>query len=170
MAKHCVLLGALACSALLFTGCGDSKPAATPTPPPSPAPAQPVALSTEDAPPPPSIPGSGSVTAAPAIDAPGTAAADENPVVAVLGTEAQAYFQDEEGRVTVKSNLDLVQRAVQVYVDLAKTKHDDSPDWPPMTDLNLLVKYRILRSLPEAPPGQKFVLDPKTRKVSLAGK
>lgn len=40
--------------------------------------------------------------------------------------------------------------------------------YPPLTNLQQLVTYRFLKTLPAAPAGQKFVLDLKTLKVSLA--
>ncbi|MEW6307045.1 MAG: hypothetical protein AB1705_26580 [Verrucomicrobiota bacterium] len=125
-------------------------------------------MSTEVAAPPP-IPGD-QTTPTISVDAPTAAGSEQNPYVAMVGSESQALFEDGEGNITVKNGLDFLQRAVAVYDEMATTKHDDSPEWPPMTDLSLLVKYRVLRALPEAPPGQKFVYDTKTRKVTLASK
>ncbi len=46
----------------------------------------------------------------------------------------------------------------------------NNPQWPELTNLNQLVTMRMITRLPAAPEGQKFVLDPTTRKVSLAPK
>jgi hypothetical protein len=78
------------------------------------------------------------------------------------------FFFDNDGNFLPKDSVEFLQRAIQNYLSEQKYKADDSADWPPMTDLSLLVRYKIIRALPAPPTGQKFVLDPQTRKVSLA--
>jgi hypothetical protein len=78
-------------------------------------------------------------------------------------------FQAEKGVEAPKSALELMTRAVQAY-EIRRDESDqgDGPTMPVLTELNQLVKYRILRALPAAPSGQKFVFDSKTKVVTLA--
>ena len=73
---------------------------------------------------------------------------------------------DEDGKQL--TTLQFLERAVEQYDRVRPgTATADSDGWPELTDLSQLVKYRVLSKLPAPPAGQKFVLDPKTRKVSL---
>ncbi|HEY1171599.1 MAG TPA: hypothetical protein VGH19_09535 [Verrucomicrobiae bacterium] len=80
------------------------------------------------------------------------------------------FFYDKDDNFLPKDSVDFLEKAIQSYMDTRKYKSDDSPDWPPMTDLSLLVRYKVIRALPAPPAGQQFILDPATRKVSLAAK
>lgn len=74
---------------------------------------------------------------------------------------------DAEGKaITALQHLQLV---VDQYERLRPGSggDDQHPPWPPLTDLSQLVKVGLAKSLPQAPPGQKFKLDLKTMKVSL---
>lgn len=74
---------------------------------------------------------------------------------------------DENGKQL--NVLQYLQQAVGQYDRLRPgSAYGDNPGWPPLTDLNQLIKVGLLKSLPAAPPGKKFVLDPQTMKVSLA--
>ena len=98
------------------------------------------------------------------------APADPNGPLQNLVRPGDIYFYDKNDVFLPKEPVDFLQRAVQSYMDTRKYKADDSPDWPLLTDLGMLVQYKVIRALPAAPPGQQFVLDPATRKVSLAAK
>jgi hypothetical protein len=94
--------------------------------------------------------------------------ANDGSLASYVTGRASAYFQDGEGEFDVASAQEVVERAIVAYREIQSTKHDDSPDWPVFNDLSLLVKYKILRALPPAPEGQRFVYDAATRKVQLA--
>lgn len=85
-----------------------------------------------------------------------------------LVPKGDIFFFDDDGNFLPKDGVDFLQRAVRSYTSTQKYKSDDSPDWPPLTDLQLLVQYKVIKMIPSAPAGQKFVIDPKTRVVSLA--
>jgi hypothetical protein len=118
------------------------------------------------APPPPGAATSSALTTAANTGAP-TLANDNSPASYVMANMS-AYFVDKNGQFEPTTAQEVVERAVQTYRELRASKHDDSPDWPAFNDLSLLVKYKILRALPPAPQGQKFVYDATTRKVTLA--
>ncbi len=94
--------------------------------------------------------------------------ANDGSLASYVTSRASAYFQDGDGEFDAKSAQEVVERAIVAYREIQSTKHDDSPDWPVFNDLSLLVKYQILRALPPAPEGQRFVYDAATRKVSVA--
>lgn len=85
-----------------------------------------------------------------------------------LVSRGNIYFFDDDGNFLAKDGVDFLQRAIRCYQNTNKYKSDDTADWPPMTDLQLLVQYKVIKVIPAAPAGQKFVLDPQTRTVSLA--
>lgn len=160
-------LWAIAVGVMFVSGCGDSSPApaeqvVTPS-----ASTPPADISITHAAPPSGTP------PPPGAPAPG-GAVDNSPPPAPDGplqnlvSKGNIFFYDDRGNFLATDSVDFLHRAIRNYLDTQKYKADDSPDWPPMTDLSLLVKYRVIRALPAAPAGQKFVLDPKTRKVSLA--
>jgi len=62
-----------------------------------------------------------------------------------------------------------LERAAEGYerMRFASVEGDAAP-WPPLTNVAQLVQMKLIRGLPAAPAGQKFVIDPKTMKVSLA--
>jgi hypothetical protein len=69
-----------------------------------------------------------------------------------------------------------LQYAVDTYERLrgmdGPDDEEEAKTWKPMpeiTDLQQLVRYRLIRAVPQAPAGKKYVYDPQTRKVSLAG-
>lgn len=158
----------LACGGVVIAGCGgsgDTAPSAAPPSPPAERQALPALAATAEAP----TPGTPATALAPVPAPPAfpSEGATAKHIEAIVAPGTQAYFQAEDNRQAPKNSVELLQRAVQVYEELSATRRDDGPDWPSMNDLNLLVKYKILRAMPTPPKGQKFLLDPKTRKVSL---
>ncbi len=73
-------------------------------------------------------------------------------------------FKDIDGKTI--SLLEYVESLASGYERTRASQSDGTP-WPPLTDLNQLVTYRMVSRLPAAPAGQKFVYDPQTGKVSL---
>ena len=158
----------LAVGVVSLTGCGEAdtdSPAATtaPTPVVSPPVAVDVAQSS-----------SGGVAPPPGMIAPGSSSgAGAEPAVSPDGplqnlvNKGNIFFYDEADNFLPKDGVDFLQRAVRSYLDTQKYKSDDSNDWPQLTDLSMLVQYKVVKALPTPPPGQKYVLDPQTRKVSL---
>ncbi len=154
-----------------LTGCGEAdtdSPAATAAPTPVIAP--PVAVNIAQS----SSGGVGGVAPPPGMVAPGSAlGAGVEPAVSPDGplqnlvNKGNIFFYDEADNFLAKDGVDFLQRAVRSYLDTQKYKSDDSNDWPQLTDLSLLVQYKVVKALPTPPPGQKYVLDPQTRKVSL---
>lgn len=86
----------------------------------------------------------------------------------LVGPRGGVYFYDDDRNFLAKDQLDFLQRAIRGYNDLRDTKHDDSPDWPELTDLSMLVQYKVVKGIPEAPTGHKFVLDVPNRKIIMA--
>ncbi len=165
MQKHTLPLVATVCACLLLVGCGE-KPAPTESSDAPPAPTgitfAPASQNTPGAP--------GSAPVAP-VEPPPADAPVEKQLAVVVPPENAHFFQAEGKMEAPKNNVELLQRAIIAYEEHGSSQRgDDVSPWPPITELNQLVKYRILRVLPAAPPGQKFVLDPKTRKVTLAPK
>jgi hypothetical protein len=148
-----------------LTGCqkesAPSAPAPNATPPPSgsinvtaPAPAAPDASAAQ----PPSTPG-----AAPAAPAD---AANANPSPEGLP------MTDDSGKVL--DTLGGLQRAVEYYtrVLVPRVPVDEEEEKrfkpvPPLKDLQQLVEYKVIRAVPAAPAGKKYVYDPISGKVKL---
>jgi hypothetical protein len=126
--------------------------------------------------------GSSSTTATPA------ASSDSGGAAAAASTEAPAQpppvafggpttteglpSQDEDGKSM--DTLAALQYASEVYERLKAMDYPDDEEaakrWkprPPLTDLQQLVQYRIIRAVPAAPAGQKYVYDAQTKKVKL---
>jgi len=167
--KHGAAMLLLVACAWLNTGCGDSEEMVVVGP--VAAPAAPQELASPAISPPPVAPPPG----APVAALPGGSAtyepmpiANDGSLASYVTSRSSAYFQDQDGEFDAKTAQEVVERAVAAYREIQTTKHDDSPDWPVFNDLSLLVKYQILRALPPAPEGQRFVYDAATRKVQLA--
>jgi hypothetical protein len=145
---------ALGCAVAMVAGCGPSE---TETPPSPSAPAPMPELSASPAP----MPGEAVFALAPVP----AATSASNPAA----TAAVPVMEDEAGE-RLTDSLAIVQRAVQLYEEnrSAGSDEDGAQPWPELQDLSQLVKARLLPVLPPAPPGQKFVLDPQTKQVSLA--
>lgn len=93
----------------------------------------------------------------------------EKGITAVVDPSSSGYFKADGDAGVPKDAVELLNRAIEVYEEKrSRTDDGDGPKWPVLKDLNQLVTYRILRALPAAPMGKKFVLDPKTKKVSLS--
>lgn len=116
--------------------------------------------------------------AKPAEAVPGTAATPAAPAAApelaapaapraTLDADPLFYFRrDEKGRYL--GDLEALQLAAEAYVGKAAMGEEaDQPVWPNLTNLSQLVKVGMLKALPAAPAGQKYVVDPKTHRVSL---
>jgi hypothetical protein len=84
-----------------------------------------------------------------------------------LVNKGNIFFYDEDENFLAKDGVDFLQRAIRSYLDTQKYTSDDSNELPALTDLSMLVQYKVVKALPSPPPGQKFVLDPQSRKVSL---
>jgi hypothetical protein len=120
--------------------------------------------------------GGAAVAAAPAEASPQTdpaATAPEAPPAPAFGGETSTEglpMKDEDGKSM--DTLAALQYAAEVYDRLQAMEpvDDDNPAFkprPPLTDLQQLVQYRIIRAVPAAPAGQKYVYDGQTRKVKL---
>jgi hypothetical protein len=97
-----------------------------------------------------------------------SAAPPEQQLGSVVEAANLNAFKEDGDAPAPKDAVTLLQRAIEVYGERRdRTDDGDGPKWPVFSDLNQLVKYRILRALPAAPPGKKFKLDPKTRVVTL---
>lgn len=146
-----VVLGAV------LVGC-DSKSTVTSSgsPPAKSSTAQPLPRvgDTPETPPPPPEPGLGN---APAANGNTQGAAPIRPV-------------NEEGQPM--SDLEFLNDALIKYGDPAARPNagdiDASSAGGKLTDISDLVKSGIIKSIPQAPPGKKFVLDKKTNKIVLA--
>lgn len=159
-------LYAIAVGAIMVCGCDDPVPAPAEKAMPA-TPATPAEISIAPvAPPPGSPPPPGAPTPGGVVDNTPPPAPD-GPLQNLI-TKGNIFFYDDKGNFLATDSVDFLNRAVRSYQDTRKYKSDDSPDWPPMTDLSLLVKYKVIRAMPAAPAGQKFVLDPQTRKVVMA--
>ena len=178
MSRSFVCLLTLSAGLLMASGCGDDAPPAAPaTQPSAPPPPPPSAIevgtptSANGAlPPPPGVTRSiADLPAASGAAAPSSPAVNPAGSLESLVNPGNVFFYDKDDVFLPKDAVDFLQRAVQNYMNERKYQEaDDSQGWPMMTDLSLLVQYKIIRALPAPPAGQKFVLDPQTRKVSLA--
>jgi hypothetical protein len=133
----------------------------------------------EDASSAPPTPPPGAATSPPASAgaAPAVAASEapaQPPPVAFGGptTTEGLPAQDESGNSM--DTLAALQYASEVYERLKAMDYPDDEEaakrWkprPPLTDLQQLVQYRIIRAVPAAPAGQKYVYDAQTKKVKL---
>lgn len=100
-----------------------------------------------------------------------SSSAPEQQIATVVDSANASYFQAQGAAGIPKDAVELLNRAIQVYGERRQETDDgDGPKWPVITDLNQLVRYKILRALPAAPSGKKYALDPRTKVVSLAGK
>jgi hypothetical protein len=96
------------------------------------------------------------------------AAPPEKQMDAVVDAANAGFFKEDGDSPAPKDAVSLLNRAIEVYGERRhETDDGDGPKWPVITDLNQLVRYRILRALPAAPPGQKFTMDPRTKVVTL---
>ncbi|MEW6304778.1 MAG: hypothetical protein AB1705_14990, partial [Verrucomicrobiota bacterium] len=120
-----------------------------------------------DAPPPPP-PAAPVDAAAPAPGAPAANVPEAS--TSSAATDPLFYFRrGEEGQVL--NDLQALQQAVDAYSQRAGISEDpDVPAWPNLQDLGQLVKVGLLKALPAPPAGQKYILDEKGIKVSLASK
>lgn len=153
----------------LLAGCGQeskapSQPAVKAKPPGAvsgtPAPADP------GAPPPPPAPVTAATPAPPAGN-PASASAAPGAPTAAPGSDPLFYFRrDEKGQAL--NDLEALQLAAEAYSRKAgMSESPDQPVWANLTDLSQLVKVGMLKALPAAPAGKKYVVQPKTHKVSL---
>jgi hypothetical protein len=166
MNKCCFHLLVISAGALLLTGCGESDTDSTASAGPVVAP--PVAVNVTQpkagavAPPPVSAT---SVAGPPGAGAAATVSPD-GPLQNLVN-KGNIFFYDEDENFLAKDGVDFLQRAIRSYLDTQKYTSDDSNELPALTDLSMLVQYKVVKALPSPPPGQKFVLDPQSRKVSL---
>ncbi len=88
-------------------------------------------------------------------------------------TNNDEIFREYNDDGEMRSVTSILEKVVESYEQTREMAGGaDNPysqkTYPPLTNLQQLVTYRFLKALPAAPAGQKFVLDPKTLKVSLA--
>ncbi|MEW6306240.1 MAG: hypothetical protein AB1705_22465 [Verrucomicrobiota bacterium] len=152
--------------ALALAACGKKPEAHPPTLAPEPE-AKPLSVVPETPPPgaPPLPPGKAPDAT---VVAPTVAGAATNAAASLAGTVAP--LEDDDGK-PLTDTLAIMQRAADIYNDyrFASVEEEDDEPWPALTDLSLLVKYKVLRALPAPPPGKRFVYDKETGKVTLAG-
>lgn len=99
---------------------------------------------------------------------PEQASTPEKAIAAAVDPSKLSYFGAEGDAKAPKDSVELLDRAIQAYETLRnRTDDGDGPKWPVIKDLDMLVQYKVLRALPPAPAGQKFFMDPKTKKISL---
>lgn len=149
----------------LLACCGqENKAPSTPTGKAKPA----ETLPGTAAPAPPGAPPPPSKAATPAAPAGASDLAAPAAPRAVPGTDPLFYFRrDEKGRYL--GDLEALQLAAEAYAGKAAMGEEaGQPVWPNLTNLSQLVKVGMLKALPAAPAGQKYVVDPKTHRVSLA--
>lgn len=93
---------------------------------------------------------------------PGTPAPPGTPVAAVSNpTQANGLVPlvDKQGQPLAAEKL--MNWALEIYVE-------NMGNAPP-TDMNELVRAKVLQSIPAPPPGKKWAFDPKQGKIVLAG-
>lgn len=81
----------------------------------------------------------------------------------------------EENNPSAEAALTVLNNAVEYYqrVLASRVPADEEEakrfkPVPPLTDLQQLVQYRVLKALPAAPAGKKYVYDAKDGRVKLA--
>jgi len=65
--------------------------------------------------------------------------------------------------------LEFVNAAIDGY-ERMRASMTEGETWPPITNINQLTAYRIIRRLPSAPAGKQYVIDPETKRAALAPK
>ncbi len=138
-----------------LTGCGGSDADTVAVPPPAAAPAVEMATPVE--------------TVAPAPVAPPPVAGEAPAMAAPAAADAKTEFTtlDEDGNPIPA--LEFMNAAIDGY-ERTRASMTEGETWPPITNVNQLIQYRIISRLPAAPAGQQFVLNPETGKVALAPK
>ncbi len=92
----------------------------------------------------------------------------EKQIAAVVESANAAYFGAEGAATVPKDGVELLNRAIQVYGERRQETDDgDGPQWPVISSLDQLVRYRILKALPAAPAGKKYTMNPTTKVVTL---
>jgi hypothetical protein len=81
---------------------------------------------------------------------------------------------DDEGNAL--NTIAALERAVEYYNRVLRTRVAESEEEekyfkpvPPLTDLQQLIQYRIIRAVPAGPDGRKYVYDAEAGKVKLVG-
>lgn len=120
-------------------------------------------------PPPPAQPavdmGASASVSAPAAPAP-TAPPPTAPTAPAV-PDAPVKLEDGDGKTIPL--IDYLNLAVTNY-ERTRSSMTEGNIWPPLTSLDQLVQYNVLRKLPPAPEGYKFVFNAETRQVSVAPK
>jgi len=120
------------------------------------------------APPPPVAPAV-NLTAAPPTPATPAPDAAPPPTLASAPAIPEAEMKLEDGEGKPLALIDFLNLAASNYERTRAGMTEGNP-WPPLTDLNQLVQYRVIKRLPAAPEGYKFVFNAETRKVTVAPK
>jgi hypothetical protein len=146
------------CAGWLFCGCGRSD---VPTAPVATPQAAPLSLVPDVSPEPLSAPTLDGAAAAPDPVQPSASQASGD-------MSQQTLLLDDDGEPIQGGSLAILQRAVDIYSDLRfSSVEGDAEPWPELRDFSQLIQRGIVKKLPDAPPGQKFVMDAKTKKVAL---
>lgn len=138
-----------------LTGCGGSESESVMVPPPTAAPAVETAAPVAVPEPP------------PAPVAPPPAATDNAALPAAAEKPVEFTTVDSDGKPVPA--LEFMNMAIDGY-ERTRASMTEGETWPPITNVNQLIEYRILSRLPAPPAGQQFVLNPATGKVALAPK
>lgn len=125
--------------------------------PPPPAKATPSAAVTAPATTPPPAP----TTPPPAAGGAGAGAA---PAAAAAAEAEPKEIKDVDGKTL--SAVQYMQNLVDTYNRLRATQVEGN-QWPPLTDLQQVVNVGLVKRLPSAPAGQKFVFDAPSGKVKV---
>lgn len=144
-------LGVAITSCIAVIGCG--KTDETPVPPPPPAPKKAEAAVTTPA-----------VTAPPAVTPPPAPAAGGTAAAPAAAEPESKEIKDPEGKTL--SALQYMQNLADTYGRMRATQVEGN-QWPPLTDLQQIVNVGLVKRLPSAPAGQKFVFDAQSGNVKL---
>jgi hypothetical protein len=141
-----------------LTGCGGNDADSVAVPPPAAAPTVEMAAPTAAVAP---APAPAPVAPPPAT---GTATLPAGPAA---DEKVEFTTVDADGKPVPA--LEFMNLAIDGY-ERTRASMTEGETWPPITNINQLIQYRILSRLPAAPAGQQFVLNPETGKVALAPK
>ncbi len=154
MKPHSILLSA-AVSLLFLMGCDPAKDSGSSDAPAPPAPVE---------------PGDGTASVL-APSAPGIPAAPGAPAAPVEPAAIVPVEPPDAGTEKVLASLNV---AAEYYnraiVTMVAEDEEQAKNWkqpPALTDLQQLVAYKVIRAVPPAPAGRKFIYDPKDGKVKL---
>ena len=109
----------------------------------------------------------------PNVDAEGAAPVPGAPAAEIDGSNADLAGMDkatdDEGNAKTLSIQEALQNAVENYDRMANASviEPNQKGWPELKTIEDLVKYRVIRRLPDAPDGKKWHLNAETMTVEL---